>query len=475
LITETLLLAFLGGITGLIVARWGGPALRATFLEPSVDTSVVADVRTLMFVGLAVVLAGTATGLAPAWQAGRLDVTRFLRIGAREGMLQRSPLRASLLVIQAALSVLLLVAAGLFVRSVDEARHLHMGYDVDRLLIVRVNMGGVRLDSAQSEDLWQRMTKASRTVPAVERVAITLGIPLGDIVMADIKRPPEMDSLRYAQLPLIVQNTVTPGFFETMGTRILRGRALDSTDVPGSTGAVVVSDRFAQTFWPGQDAIGQCVRNRRGVCAYVVGVAEDIRSLWMNDDPSLQFYTSAAQNPIRQRTLFVRIRGEAAPRAEGLRAALQRELPRASYVTVTPYSDIVENTSWELGATVFVAFGVLAMLLASIGLYSAISYNVTQRTHEMGVRRALGAQAADVIRLVMRQGVLLGGIGVVLGGVLAWFAGGGIEPMLFRVSARDPYVFAFVIVAMLAVAVAASFVPAWRAASVDPNIALRSE
>jgi ABC-type antimicrobial peptide transport system permease subunit len=131
--------------------------------------------------------------------------------------------------------------------------------------------------------------------------------------------------------------------------------------------------------------------------------------------------------------------------------------------------------SWQLGATVFAAFGLLAMLLASIGLYSAISYNVTQRTHEMGVRRALGAQGADVIRLVMRQGVLLGGAGVMLGGVLAWFAGSRVEPLLFRVSARDPFVFAFVIAAMLAVAVAASFVPARRAASVDPNVALRSE
>jgi len=199
--------------------------------------------------------------------------------------------------------------------------------------------------------------------------------------------------------------------------------------------------------------------------------------MWMNDDPGLQLYTSAAQNPLRGRKLFVRIRGDASLHAEGLRAVLQREMPRASYVTVTPYSDIVGDamTSWQLGATVFVAFGVLEMLLAAIGLYSAISYNVAQRTHEMGVRRALGAQAVDVIQLVMRQGVLLGGAGIVLGGVLAWFAGSRIEPLLFKVSPRDPFVFGFVIIAMLVVALAASFVPARRAASVDPNIALRSE
>jgi len=477
LITETLLLASLGGIAGLLVARWGGPALRAKFVTSTADTSVVTDARTLMFVGLAVLIAGVATGLAPAWQAGRLDVTRFLRIGAREGMLQRSPLRASLLVVQGALSVLLLIAAGLFVRSLDQARHLHMGYDVDRLLIVGTNMRGVRLDSARSHDLWERLTNASRTVPAVERVSIARDIPLLEIAIANIKRPPEMDSLRFARLPLMVQNVVMPGFFETMGTRILRGRALDSTDVPGSMRAAVVSNRFAQTFWPGQNAIGQCVMNQRGVCSYVVGVAEDIRYMWMNDDPAMQLYTSAAQTPLRQPNLFVRARGDAAPHAERVRAVLQREMPGASYVTVTPYSDVVGHAmkSWQLGATVFVAFGLLAMLLAAIGLYSAISYNVTQRTHEMGVRRALGAQAADVIQLVMRQALLLGGLGVVLGAVLAFVAADRIEPMLFKTSARDPLVFALVIVAMLGVAIAASFVPARRAASVDPNIALRSE
>ena len=435
------------------------------------------DTRTLIFVGLAVVVVGVATGLRPAWQAGRLDVTRFLRIGAREGTLQRSPLRASLLVIQAALSVLLLVAAGLFVRSVNEARHLHMGYDVDRLLVVGLNMRGVRLDSARSEDLWQRISNASRTVPAVERVAIGRDLPLRD----------DRNRRRQAAAGdgLAAVRTVAAHGSEHRDARVLRDHGYPHPSRPrarldrrpGSTRAVVVSNRFAQTFWPAQDAIGQCLMNRRGVCAYVVGVAEDIRYMWMERRPrSAAVYVGRAE-PASGRKLFVRTRGDASLHAEGLRAVLQREMPRASYVTVTPYSDIVGDamTSWQLGATVFVAFGVLAMLLAAIGLYSAISYNVTQRTHEMGVRRALGAQAADVIQLVMRQGLLLAGIGVVLGGVLAYVAAGRIEPLLFRVSARDPFVFAFVIIAMLAVAVAATFVPARRAASVDPNVALRSE
>jgi predicted permease len=476
LITETLLLAVAGGVAGLTAAKWGGPALRAKLMSPSADTAVVTDVRTLIFVGLAVLLAGVATGLAPAWQAGRLDVTRFLRIGAREGVLQRSRLRASLLVVQAALSVVLLVAAGLFVRTLDKVRHLHMGYDLEPTLVVKVDMRGVRLDSARREDLWQRLTTAARTAPNVDRAAAAMAIPLLDIAVANIKRPPEIDSLRYAKL-FILQNVVMPGYFATIGTHIVRGRALDSTDAAGAPRAMVVSSRLAQTFWPGQDPIGRCVMNARGVCAYVVGVAEDIRNLWSNEDPGLELYTSALQQPLRHSVLFVRTNGDAKRYAEGLRAALQREMPGASYVTVTPFADIFGNgtQSWRLGATVFVAFGVLAMLLAAIGLYSAISYNVTQRTHEMGVRRALGAQAADVIQLVMRQGLLLGGIGVLLGGVLAFLAADRIEPLLFNVSARDPFVFMFVIIAMLCVAIAASFIPARRAALVDPNVALRSE
>jgi ABC-type antimicrobial peptide transport system permease subunit len=199
--------------------------------------------------------------------------------------------------------------------------------------------------------------------------------------------------------------------------------------------------------------------------------------MWMNDDPGLQVYTSAAQNPLRARKLFVRTRGDAKAYADGLRAALQREMPQASYVTVTPYSDVVGDAvkSWQLGATVFVAFGGLAMLLAALGLYSAISYSVTQRTHEMGVRRALGAQAIDVVGLVVKQGVVIGGIGVAIGGVIAFFSASRLEPLLFKVSPRDPFVYAVVVVTMLIVVIAASFIPARRAASVDPNVALRAE
>jgi ABC-type antimicrobial peptide transport system permease subunit len=163
--------------------------------------------------------------------------------------------------------------------------------------------------------------------------------------------------------------------------------------------------------------------------------------------------------------------------AEAVRKRLQREMPGASYITMTPFKEIIggQTRSWELGATMFVAFGALALVLAAIGLYSVIAYNVAQRTHELGVRVALGARAADVVRLVVTDGLRVAGVGVVLGTIVAFWGGTWVKPLLFNVSPRDPLVFAVVALTLVAVAVAASWIPALRASRVDPNVALRSD
>jgi hypothetical protein len=304
-----------------------------------------------------------------------------------------------------------------------------------------------------------------------------------------------MDSIRFIKLPEIHSNAVSPEYFATMRTRIVRGRAIDSSDVLGAPRVAVVSSRLAATLWPDRDAIGQCLTLRihvravrppgekgpkwlpRDSCVSVVGVAENVKSISLADDPGLTYYLPFAQETGRGRQLAIRTHGSAARYADAVRTALQHDMPGASYITVTPYADVIgrEMRSWRLGATMFVGFGVLAMVLAAVGLYTAISYNVTQRTHEMGVRRALGAQASDVVRLVVRQGLLLGGIGILLGAAIALSVANRVEPLLFHVSPRDPVVYGTVIVSMLGVALVASFLPARRAAAVDPNIALRTE
>jgi ABC-type antimicrobial peptide transport system permease subunit len=212
-------------------------------------------------------------------------------------------------------------------------------------------------------------------------------------------------------------------------------------------------------------------------CTYVVGIAENIKEQSIGPDSGYYYYLPIAQYRPASGYLFVRTRGNSESFKEAVRRGLQREMPGASYVTVTPFSEIIgsQKRSWNLGATMFAAFGALALLLAAIGLYSVIAYNVTQRTHELGVRVALGAQAADVARLVVTDGLRLAGIGVVIGIVVALWAGKWLKPLLFDVSPREPTVFVFVALSLIAVAVAASWIPARRAARVDPNIALRTD
>jgi ABC-type antimicrobial peptide transport system permease subunit len=242
---------------------------------------------------------------------------------------------------------------------------------------------------------------------------------------------------------------------------------------------MVVSEAMGKRIWPGKDPLGQCIRVSADTmpCTYVVGIAENIKNQNLSDDPGYFYYMPATQFARGQGGLLIRTRGPVARYTEAIRSRLQKEMPGAAYVTTAPFSDAVgqQVQSWKLGATMFTAFGVLALVLAAVGLYSVIAYNVAQRTHEMGIRVALGAQVGDVIRMVVREGAVLGAIGVVLGTLAALGGGRWLKPLLYEVSPRDPVVFGVVIVMLIGVAIAASWVPARRAARVDPQVALRSD
>jgi putative ABC transport system permease protein len=274
-------------------------------------------------------------------------------------------------------------------------------------------------------------------------------------------------------------NAVGGDYFATMGTRVLRGRGISDHDVQGAPRVMVVSDSMAKTLWPGRDALGQCIRVRfeTAPCTYVVGVAENIKAERLGDDPTFYYYLSAAQWDPQNGGLFVRMAGPAARSAEMVRRRLQQTMPGASYVSVMPFAEILgnETRSWQLGATMFLVFGGLALALAAIGLYSVMAYNVTQRVHELGVRAALGAQQGDLVRLVLGDGLKVGTAGIVIGVVIALVGGQWIAPLLFQVSPHDPLVFAVVSLTLLAVTVLASVFPSRRASRVDPMVALRSE
>jgi predicted permease len=476
LLTESMLLAVLGGVAGLLIAHWGGAALRASLLEKSEAPAGLHDPRTVLFAAGAAVAVGLLTGLAPIFQAGRASLTNDLKSGAREGTYHRSKARIGLLVLQATMSVVLLVGAGLFVRSLRNVEGMRLGYDPEPTMVVNLNMRGIKLDSAASVALRQRLLETAKAIPGVEAAALQLTIPFWSQWSAGLHVAGIDTVSRLGQFDL---NGVSPDYFRTMGTRIIAGRAIGPEDLPNAPKAAVVSEAMGKVLWPGKNPIGQCMKVSADTmpCTYVVGIAENIKEQSLAADSGYFYYLSSAQFHPTDGGVLVRTRGEAAKYQEAVRRELQKVMPGASYVTITPLEEIVgsQTRSWHLGATMFVAFGVLALALAAIGLYSVIAYNVAQRTHELGVRRALGAQSADVVRLVVTDGLRLAGVGVVIGIAAALWAGKWVKPLLFNVSPKDPWVFVIVATTLVAVALAASWIPALRASRVDANVALRTE
>jgi putative ABC transport system permease protein len=264
-----------------------------------------------------------------------------------------------------------------------------------------------------------------------------------------------------------------------MGTRLLGGRGFTAADVAGAPPVIVVSRSLARGLWGTADPLGRCIKVGADTtpCRTVVGVAADIVYSDLRNGPGLTYYLPAAQWRPQLGGLFVRTRGPAARDAEPVRRALQRDMPGDAYVDVTPLADIVAPTmrQWDLGATMFAVFGALALVVAAIGLYSVTAYGVAQRTHELGVRVALGAERRDLMRLVLGEGLRLAAVALALGLAGALVAGRFAAPLLFDTSPRDPVVLAAVAATLLVTSVLASALPALRAARVDPNQALRDE
>ncbi len=474
LLTESMVLALLGAAAGLVVAEWGGTILRSAMLPDVEWPSLFADSRMLIFTTVAAMAVGVLTGLAPALLARRTDVSASLKAGAREGTYHRSRTRTTLLVVQGALSLVLLVGTGLFVRSLRNVHALDFGYDAPHVLFVSVEMRGVKIDSMPGIALRRDLLERARSLPGIQDATLTVSVPFW-MSWSDDLFTQAKDSIHGDYL----YNTVSPSYFATMGTRIIRGRGFTDADRDGAPRVLIISQSMARKVFPKADALGKCIRVGADSvpCSTVVGVAADIVDRSLGNPAGLQYYAPIAQNGSVGNGLFVRARGDATDMVGTVRRELQRLMPGVSYVTVTPLTKILEPNvrPWRLGATMFALFGGLALLLAAVGLYSVIAYNVTQRSHELGVRIALGAQGRDVLRLVLGSGLRVAIAGTVIGGTIALVAGRFIGPLLYHVSPKDPLIYAIATVTLLGVAVLASLVPARRATRVDPNVALRAD
>lgn len=477
LLTESLLLAALGSAIGIVAAVWMSAMLNATFFPGTAESAIVTDTRTLVFVAIVTLVVGVCTGILPLVQARRLTLTADLASGSRGGTQHRSRARVALLVLQSALSLVLLVGAGLFVRSVQHVRDVRIGFDADSVLVVELKIRGAAADSARAVELRQRLLAAATTVPGIRHATFQLSTPFNGMWGLPLFVP-GVDSLeKFGDFEL---NGVSPEYFSTMGTRILRGRAIDRTDVAGASRAMVVGASMAATLWPGDNAIGKCVHveAETAPCTYVVGIAEDIHTHGVGpEERYFYYYLPITQMHPEQAGLFVRTPGDPRDFVEPLRKRLQQEMPGTSYVTVTRLGERLEEVtlSWVMGAKLFTAMGVLALALAAVGLYSVIAYAVAQRRQELAVRVALGAGSMDMLRLVVVDGIRYAVTGIALGGAIAFALSNRIAPLLFSESARDLAVFGVVVGIMLVVAVVASFVPALRASRVEPRAVLQAD
>jgi putative ABC transport system permease protein len=481
-VTEGLLLAAIGGVAGVILAQWGGVAIRSLLLPEGSPFNLAEDWRTLAVAIVTATGAALITAIGPAIVATRSDLAATLKASAREGTHQRSTARLMLLVGQGAMSALLLVGAALFVRSLGNAEAVPLGYDARPVLEVVTDYRGYEMDSVSGPAMRRRLLAAAQAIPGVRYAASfnsrLFGTNTAELAVDGIDSVSALGRFNF--------QISTPDFFRVMDMHLVRGRSFTDTDGLGAPRVAVVSEAMGSALWPGRDPIGQCIRvglgnrvdARQQPCTTVIGVAVNTAQQVIGDDPRFMYYLPEAQvMPGGLRQMLLRMDGDGRNEMERVRRALNAAMPGDGFVVVRPLQERVDDQSrsWRLGATLFLAFGALALLVTVVGLYGMINYNVTQRAHELGVRIALGAQPWNLMRLVVGQGVSLMVASVATGLFAAWIAARWVQPLLFKQDARDPVIYAAIAVIMIAVAAIAAAAPAMRAARADPNAALRAD
>lgn len=482
LLAESMLLAVVGGGMAVLLARWGGDVLRTTLLPNVTWVESPLDWRVAGVAALATLLTGLLTGIAPALQASRPVLTVALRSGAADGASPRSRLRTGLLAAQTTLSMVLLIGAGLFSRSLWRIVHADIGYDARSVVVADVDLGVAGYDKAARPQFYDRARERLKAVPGVTQVSLAINSPFWSMNSTRI-RLTDRDSTPRTPGGGPYFNGVTSDFFSTMGMRLVRGRGFSMADRAGSAAVMVINERMADFFWPQQNPLGKCVKigNDSLPCAEVIGVVATARVSQIQEEPRAMYYVPLEQSAMREmppdRILFIRTQDKPGLLVPNIRTAIQGVGPNLPFANIRTFQSQIdpEIQPWRLGAVMFGVFGGMALLVAALGLYSVMSYTVVQRTHEFGIRSALGATPRRIVRSVLRDGLRVVVAGAVLGAVIALLGGRFLAPLLYQTSARDPAVFAVVIGTLLAASIAAIVVPARRATRVDPLEALRAD
>jgi putative ABC transport system permease protein len=484
LLTESVLLSLAGGALGLLLAVWWSDLLVGLGQENIPRAMHVGlDWRVLGFTFLVSLLTGGIFGLVPALHSSRFQLTETLKEGgwsSHEGA-RRNRIRGLLVVSELAIAVVLLVGAGLLIKSLWRLRHINPGFKTENVLTFSVGLPDVRYPTAKRSEFFENLMTRLQALPGVESASAVLPLPLSDnrfSLSFEIEGRP----MAKGELPSADFFNVGVGYFKTMGIPLVKGRDFNERDQHKSTPVIIVNETLARQFFPNEDAIGK--RIHPGISTYegeesvmreIVGVVGDVRNRELSTEARPTNYVPQTQTPFGQMTMVVRTTNDPHGIASAVRkqvAEMDRELPVFSIKTMDEYRS-ASVAAPRFNTTLLSAFAAVALVLTIVGLYGVMSYSVAQRTSEIGIRMALGAQTRDVLQLIVGQGLKLVGLGLAIGLLGAFALTRLMASLLFGVSAKDPLTFAAVAVVLALVALLACYLPARRASKVDPLVALR--
>jgi putative ABC transport system permease protein len=487
LLTESIILAIIGGSAGILLALWGTDTMKAAMPGETVRyiigwKNIGINITVLGYTLALSVLVGVIFGLAPAWQASKPDLNETLKEGGGKATASgHHRLRSILVVAEVALSLLLLVGAGLMMKSFWHILNTNPGFNGDNVLTMQMTLPRAKYpEAAKRRGFYDQLSRQVATLPGVEQVGLVNYIPLGGsnssdsfLVEGTPAPPPGQEFIgRY--------RVCTPTYFDTMGITLRQGRNFTEQDTAGSQLVAIINETMARQYWPGGGAIGKRFRLdgpiEQNPWRVVVGIVNDVK-FELNLPVTAEYYFPLAQDTWSSVVLVAHTTGEPLAMAPAIRAEVQAADQDQPVYDVQSMQQVRTQSTmaFSMSGWMMTIFALIALLLAAVGIYGVMSYSVTQRTHEIGIRMALGASSTDVLKMVVRHGMQLTAVGLGIGTLGAWFLMKTMTSLLYEVSANDLTVFVGVPVILAIVALAACFVPASRATRVDPMIALRYE
>jgi predicted permease len=484
-LTESLLLALLGGGAGLALASWASGFLSSLSLGTDLPLrfDFRPDARVYLFALAAVLFTGLFVGMMPALRAARTNVSAVLHEGGRgtSSGPRRQFARNALVVAQVAGSLVLLIVAGLFIRSLEKAEKMNLGFNPDHVLDLSVDVAQVGYKEPRAREAYRDIDNRIRTLPGVESVAEAFTVPMGYVGADDriwIEEHPYAPGQQPQEIPF---NQITPSYFDTLQMPFLRGRKFSDADGEKAPLVAIINETMAKKFWPNEDALGKHfgTKGANGPFMEVVGIVKDAKYQNVVENPQAFYYVPFEQSYISLRTIHVRTTVPSESLALQIQSVIHQVVPDVPVTQAKTMNEALEGANgfflFRFGAQLTSTMGLLGLVLAVVGIYSVVSYAVTQRTQEIGIRVAMGASRQDILKMVLRHGLTVVGVGLAVGLVLALAGTRVMSGLIVGIKPTDPLTFAVVVCLLTAIALFACWVPAHRATRTDPLVALRYE